>query len=101
MAERRRSKRVEVREWARLVFEDGRPALNCVLLDISDIGAGLKVGTVDLPEKFFLYRKKDSSLREVTIARRGATSVGVLLGPVVDPQSELALRLFRALHAVV
>jgi hypothetical protein len=89
MLEHRRVPRKRVREWAKILFENGRPHQKCVILDISEGGAGLLVDSIaDLPDSFLLLRKSDQSLREAQVVRRGKRDVGVLLTPPLDPTSE-------------
>ena len=85
MNENRRSNRRRVKEFAKLIFHDGRPAQNCIILDISGTGAGLLVENINkLPETFLLFRKSDSSLHEAIVARRTLKIVGVRLQPPPD-----------------
>src|SRR5262245_39594768 len=89
MQEYRKAPRKRVREWARIFFENGRPYQKCVILDISEGGAGLLVDNIaDLPDSFLLLRKSHQSLREAQVVRRGRRDVVVLLAPPLDPTSE-------------
>jgi hypothetical protein len=53
-----------------------------------------------LPDKFFLYRKSDQSLREVTVARRARQCIGVRLGPIVEPESDMGRSLLAKIHSI-
>lgn len=91
MAEQRRSQRRRVKEWGRLLFEDGRPIQTCVILDLSDGGASLVVeGAVSLPDSFLFFRKSDRSLREAVVVRRGQRALGVRFLAALDPDSARA-----------
>lgn len=84
----RAAPRRSIRELARIVFEDGRPTLKCIILDISDTGARLSLnGTPTLPEHFLLFRRSDLTLREATVVRREYGAVGVRLEPPLDLES--------------
>src|SRR3990172_12458838 len=85
MLENRKSHRRRVKERAKLIFHDGRPAQNCIILDVSETGVGLLVENVNsLPESFLLFRKSDLSLHEAVVARRTLKIVGVRLLPPPD-----------------
>jgi len=91
MLEHRKSNRRRVKQYAKLIFHDGRPAQTCIILDVSETGAGLLVENVNsLPETFLLFRKSDSSLHEAVVARRTLKIVGVRLLPPPDLASVTA-----------
>jgi hypothetical protein len=98
MRENRRTTRRRVREWGKIVFNEGRSVLNCTVVDISATGARLIVGTDDLPRTFFLYRKFDASLREARIVRWAFQTVGVRLAEPLDLASEKAKNLLAVLR---
>jgi len=97
MRENRRSSRSRVREWAKIIRDDGQSVLNCTVTDVSPTGARLIVGTADLPQTFFLYRRIDKSLREANIVRWSFQSVGVRLAAPIDLESERAKKLLSLL----
>lgn len=99
MRENRRASRRRIREWAKIIHDEGESVLNCTMTDVSATGARLVVGVADLPETFFLYRKIDKSLREASIVRWSFQSVGVRLAPPIDLESERAKKLLARLDA--
>lgn len=84
----RAAPRRQVRELARIVFEDGRPTIKCVIVDVSETGARLMVsGATKLPATFLLFRRSDLTLREVVVVRRELGALGVRFGPALDLES--------------
>jgi len=99
MVESRNSPRRGVREWAKILFEDGRPIQSCVILDISEGDAGLLVDrAVNLPGSFLLFRKSNLSLREAIVVRRAQKTVGVRLLSPLDLASERVKALGQLKH---
>jgi hypothetical protein len=97
MRENRRSARRRIKEWAKIIHDNGQSVLNCTVTDISATGARLIVGTADLPQTFFLYRRMDKSLREARIIRWSFQSVGVRLAAPIDIESARAKKLLSLL----
>jgi hypothetical protein len=98
MKENRASSRRRIKEWAKIIHDDGQRILNCTVTDVSATGARLIVGTADLPRTFYLYRRIDKSLREASIVRWSFQSVGVRLAPPIDLKSERARKLLAGLE---
>jgi hypothetical protein len=77
MREKRKSPRHRVKEWAKIIFDDGRTVRNCTITDISAGGARLCIGNAALPTSFYLYRKSAGCLREVTVMNLMSQIIGV------------------------
>jgi len=88
MREHRKSPRRYIKKLAKIVFEDGRPPRNCIVLDSSEGGARLLVPVDNLPDTFLLFRRSELSLCEATVVRRAFKTVGVRLSPPLSLASE-------------
>jgi two-component system cell cycle response regulator len=76
-AEHRAKPRQRVLKAAKIVMSDWM-AIDCVVRDISDTGARLKVGgAAQLPHKFKLVMIAENTIRDVQVAWYLADSVGV------------------------
>ena len=69
----RKHERVELRRSAFVVLAPNGPWLECTLLDISEDGAGLDVGSLPVPKIFLLILTPDGKVRRtcLTTWRRG------------------------------
>ena len=69
----RKHERVELRRSAFVVLTPHGPWLECTLLDISEGGAGLDVGSLPVPKIFLLILTPDGKVRRtcLTAWRRG------------------------------
>lgn len=98
MRENRRSQRHRIKEWAKIILNEGRLVLNCTVTDISDTGARLRIGPAEVPTAFFLYRKSNRSLREVAVMNRGFQTIGIsFAGDPLDLASERAKALLGSI----
>jgi len=77
--ERRKAKRRSLRYNAAVITFDGRLKRDCVIDDISAIGARLKIeAPKELPEEFvLLLSERGEARRRCKIAWRGAQEIGV------------------------
>lgn len=85
-AERRRSARrpARTRVWA----DPGgvAPVVDCVILDVSDDGAGaLMIGGADLPATFQLQADSSTPVAEANVVWRRGNTVGVTLTKTKTP----------------
>lgn len=91
MNEHRKSRRTHTKKLAKIVFDDGRTPVNCIILDTSEGGARLLMeSNEELPDQFFLFRRAELSLREATVVRRAYKTVGVRLSEPLSATSERA-----------
>lgn len=91
MNEHRKFPRTQTKKLAKIVFEDGRATLNCIILDTSKGGARLLIENNDeLPDQFLLFRRDELSLYEASVVRRAYKSVGVKLSEPLSANGERA-----------
>lgn len=91
MNEHRKSPRIHTKKLAKIVFEDGRATLNCIILDTSEGGARLLIESdEELPDTFLLFRRAELTLCEATVVRRAYKTVGVRLAEPFSATSERA-----------
>ena len=77
MLERRRVSRTKVFKGAKLI-PAGRPAISCIVRDLSNLGACLHLSsTADLPTEFDLSFDTGRTLRKCRVAWQSLTNVGV------------------------
>jgi hypothetical protein len=98
MHERRREFRKWTKEWAKILLPDGETVLNCTIVNVSPNGACLRIGTATVPDRFYLFRKSDQTLRGAEVRGRRYQTVGVLLGPALDLGTEAAQTILAPLH---
>ncbi len=81
--ESRKSTRRFVRQSARLICADGSALGTCLMIDMSGIGARLKIDASDaLPDEFILLLSYNGKLRrECAVAWRSGNAVGVRFLP--------------------
>ena len=98
MREKRRETRKWTKEWAKILLADGTTVLNCTVVNISPNGACLRVGTAEIPDRFYLFRKADQTLRGAEVRGRRYQTVGVFLGPPLDQASEITQSIMAPLQ---
>ncbi len=88
MTERRRSRRQKLRVRGKLVPGNGLPMRDCTVLDISESGAKLGVGSAgDLPSDFaIMLSPRGYPYRRCRLVWRSAAQVGVSF---YDPRPEI------------
>ena len=75
--EQRDGARAHVPKRARIVFERGHSAIDCVVLDLSPRGARLRVGLwLGLPDSFHL-RMENGAVHEARVRFRRLGEIGV------------------------
>ncbi len=78
MSDRRRSNRKKTFLQGRILFNGGRSSVDCVIRDMSEIGARLKFSSaVPTPEHFELYIPNRDERHEVDVQWRRDDEVGV------------------------
>lgn len=77
----RRHKRADITRPVYILYDTASPLFECTLLDISDGGARMDVGTLKLPDTFILLLTPHADVRRFcrTVWRRG-TQIGVRFG---------------------
>src|SRR5262249_13870091 len=85
--------------WAKIVLEDERTVFNCTIIDISDHGASLRVGSARLPDRFFLFRKTDQTLRSAIVRSRRYQTLGVEFGAPLSLDDERPKAILEAIIA--
>ncbi len=76
--ERRRARRRRTLKEGRIVFANHSMVLDCVIRDLSDFGARLKMETtMDVPDEFYLYLVHLRQRVQVEVRWRTADSLGV------------------------
>jgi hypothetical protein len=98
MREKRRETRKWTKEWAKILLADGTTVLNCTVVNISPNGACLRVGTATIPDRFYLFRKADQTLRGAEVRGRRYQTIGVFLGPPLDQTSEVTQSIMAPLR---
>jgi hypothetical protein len=74
----RRHRRLDFNRTVFILYDLASPLFECTLLDISDGGARLEVGTLNLPQTFILLLTPDAGVRRFCRqAWRRGTEVGV------------------------
>lgn len=77
MNENRKSQRHRMLKGALIVFNDGNSTINCVVRNLSETGALLRVDSpVGIPERFEL-KVSDGKAYAAIIVRRGSMEIGV------------------------
>ena len=108
-AEQRQAPRLRSLIGARIVFNNGRATVECLIRDVSETGAKLIVPElIPVPDRFELTIPQKGITRRVRVAWRRATEIGVRFEDeqapeqASAPQGEAALkRRIRALEAEV
>lgn len=78
MPEKRRAPRQRVIKGAHISFKERGAAIDCVVRNLSDSGACLKVESpVGIPETFDLVIETDQSVRPCRVVWRKDTQIGV------------------------
>ena len=69
----RKHNRIEFQKAAFIVLEPGGPWIECAIMDISDGGACLEIGSLPVPKIFVLVMTPDGRVRRACLAvwRRG------------------------------
>jgi hypothetical protein len=76
--QKRIAKRQRVLKSAKIVLDDWR-AIDCVLRDVSDTGAKIRVhNTLELKQTFRLYTAMDNMIRDVKLAWKHHDEIGVV-----------------------
>jgi len=77
MEEHRKAPRHRAYRAAHIVFEGHAATLDCVVRNLSDIGATLEVGSpMGIPDAFDLMFKGDDSVRPCRVIWRKETKIG-------------------------
>lgn len=78
MDEHRSSSRRRAFKGAQIAFNDGASAIDCILRDLSDTGARLKVESpLGVPDAFALRIAGEDAQRPCRVVWRRATEIGV------------------------
>ena len=81
MEEHRTFPRHRTIKGAQIIFKDHGAAIDCIVRNLSDHGACLKVESpVGIPEIFDLVLEADQSVRPCRVVWRKATQIGVEFG---------------------
>ncbi|WP_082480276.1 MULTISPECIES: PilZ domain-containing protein [unclassified Rhizobium] len=84
MTELRRQPRMKTYKFGRVIFNDGRSTVDCILRNISDHGAKLSFNVVPaIPDRFRLTFS-DGTTRSCSVAWRKSLDVGVSFMSVED-----------------
>lgn len=76
--QKRLAKRQRVLKSAKIVLDDWR-AIDCVLRDVSETGAKIRIGsTTDIKQNFRLYTAMDNMIRDVKLAWKHHDEIGVI-----------------------
>jgi hypothetical protein len=79
LTESRKAARRRVLKGGSIVFNDGRSTIDCVVVNLSEGGARLRVVTpLGIPDSFVL-RLSDSQVYKASVAWRKASEIGVSL----------------------
>lgn len=92
MAEQRKEQRQRIKEWAKVVLLDQTTVYNCTISDISQNGACLRVGDARVPDDFYLFRKRDNTVRVVVVRSRRYGAIGVQYVASADEQAADTVR---------
>jgi hypothetical protein len=92
MAEQRKEPRQRIKEWAKVVLMDQTTVYNCTISDISQNGACLRVGDARVPDDFYLFRKRDNTVRVVVVRSRRYGAIGVQYIAFADEQTADTVR---------
>ena len=77
MAEKRQSSRRRTLKGAHIVFHEGRSTISCLVRNLSDTGALLRVESpIGIPDTFTLVIPGELQ-REAHVVRRSGTEIGV------------------------
>lgn len=89
-SDRRRIARRRVLRRARIVFRNGNASVDCVVLDMSDGGARLRLGDwLGLPDEFEL-RLENGPAHRVRVCYRAAEIAGVRFDDVAPTSGAIA-----------
>jgi len=79
MENQRKAARLRTLKSGKMVFNDGNSLVDCLVRDLSDTGAKLKVVTaIGVPDRFALLLEGETKGRPCTVVWRTATSIGVM-----------------------
>ena len=79
MLERRQIPRTKIRKHARLIFDQPRLLLDCTVLDVTSVGAGLRLeASLEIPERFDLAFASTLASRNCRLVWRTEDILGVL-----------------------
>ena len=79
MLERRQIPRTNIRKDARLILEQPRLLLNCTVLDVTSVGASLRLAApLDIPERFDLAFVSTFASRNCRLVWQTEEILGVL-----------------------
>ncbi len=102
MREHRQAPRKRVKEWARIVFDEGRRVHKCTILDISEGGARLCIGNLEAPALLYLYRKSTGCFHEAAVVNRSSQFIGVRFkGDPIDAASASGQALLSSVISLV
>lgn len=78
MDEHRRATRRRALKGAQIIFNEGSSVIDCVVRDLSETGAKLKIPSpIGVPDTFTLSVQGDNTRRKCRVAWRRATELGV------------------------
>lgn len=78
MDEHRRAARRRALKGAQIIFNDGASVIDCVVRDVSETGAKLKIPSpLGVPDTFTLSVQVDDIRYKCRVAWRRATEIGV------------------------
>jgi hypothetical protein len=97
MRESRTEPRKWTKEWGKIILDDGDTVFNCTIVNVSTRGACLRIGNAALPDRFYLYRKTDGTLRKAVVKGRRYQTIGVQLDDPLDLDGEVGREIMRAL----
>ncbi len=86
--EKRRSERSNVETDAKGILPHLNHSIDCTVLDISETGARVKLGDVDIvPDKFKLFVPETHTLCECRVVRRSGKQLGLEFESQIDLKS--------------
>ncbi len=78
MDEHRIAARRRALKGAQIIFNDGASVIDCIVRDVSETGAKLKIPSpLGVPDTFTLSVQADNTRRKCRVAWRRATEMGV------------------------